>query len=113
MAGHRHGAAEVVARQIPVAAILVGGEHGDGERSLEGQRRRDQQPPDGRKVALGKRPPVAADQAIDDLRFARRPDLDRRVALQGAHLLDQFGAGDHQILDLVVDFVDLPPNGVQ
>ena len=111
--GHRRARAEVIARDVPIAGILRRDVDGDRERPFEGQGGADEDPPDGDQIAAGKGAAVAVDQAIDDLGFARRLDLDPPVLLDRAHLLDQLGPADQQVLDRGVDVVDVAADLVE
>jgi hypothetical protein len=103
----------VVASEIPGAVILPRNVNGHRERTLERQRRTNQDAPDRHQIALRKRTVVPLNEPIDDVRLARGLDLDAPVALNRSDFLHQPGTADQQILDGVVDGIDFGADFVE
>src|SRR5262249_19819233 len=110
--GCRHQAAEMIARQVPVAAARFRREHGDRERTLLAQRRQERPPPHAHDRGPRQCAAMALDEATYDERFAAGPEetsaAASAIALQRSDLSDQGGAPDQQVMQLGVDLVDLP-----
>ena len=99
-------AAVLIAGQVPVTGLAVDLHHGDGKRALETKRGDDHLAPNAAQLALGEIAAVPRRQPVHHLGFAGGANLDGFAFLDRTDLLDDLGAPDQQILNLLVDGVD-------
>ena len=109
----RDEGAEVLAGEGEGGGVVAGVGDGDAERALEGGHAADELAPHEGEACGGEVAVVAGEEAAEDRGLAAGADGGAALDAQRADAGDDLGALDEGVVDVVVDAVELGPEGRQ